>query len=203
MNFKQALVQLGNLKHYLIASALVFFASMLMGAYDPGRFQFMIDFGIEAIKKIAQDAVEQPNAQLSLFWTIFLNNARAALLVIVTGAFFGIYPLFLLVMNGILLGYVSANVAQQDSLFSAVKGILPHGILELPAIIVACALGLRFGILAAKWLISFASPTRNKLVSDQFKIYFRTVVPLSILIVVTLLIAALIESTITFSLVQG
>lgn len=203
MNFKQALAQLGALKHYIIASTLVFVASMLMGAYDPGRFQFMIDFGVEAIKKIAQDAIDQPNAEWSLFWTIFFNNARAALLVIVFGLFFGIYPLFMLVMNGILLGYVSANTAQQSSLFTVLKSILPHGILELPAIILACALGLRGGILMAKWLISLASPTRSKLVAEQFRTFFRALLPLCLLIVATLLIAALVESTITFSLVKG
>ncbi|MEK8132743.1 stage II sporulation protein M [Paenibacillus filicis] len=203
MKLRDAWEQLKLIKHYIIAAALVFVVAIFLGASEPERYRWMINLQLEALDKLKQDVVNEPNMQWSLFWVIFLNNTKVSLQVILSGLFFGIPPLFLLVSNGILLGYAGAVGADKDSLFSVLKGILPHGILELPAIVMACALSLRLGVLFSKWLISLPSPTRSKIVVQHLKVYLKSLVPLCLLLVVTLFIAAIIESTITLWIVQN
>ncbi|WP_159887896.1 stage II sporulation protein M [Paenibacillus puerhi] len=203
MKLKDAWDQLRLIKHYIIAAALVFAVAIFLGASEPERYRWMIDLQMEALNKLKQEVGNEPNMQWSLFWVIFLNNTKVSLQVILSGLFFGIPPLFLLVSNGILLGYVGADGANQHSVFDVVKGIAPHGILELPAIVVACALSLRLGVLVSKWLISLPSPTRSKIVVQQLKVYARSLVPLCLLLVLVLFIAAIIESTVTFWIVQN
>jgi len=203
MNFRDAWTQIRSMKHYLIATTLVFVASLVMGAVNSEQYAWLIDSQLEALKKIAETALSDSKGWTSLFWTIFLNNARAALIFIVSGIFFGIPSLALLIMNGITIGYISVVTTQQQSLTTLLKGIVPHGVLELPAIIVASALGLRLGILLAKWVVSLASPKRSSLAWTQLRGFGASLLPLFIVIVIVLLVAALIESTLTFTLIKG
>jgi stage II sporulation protein M len=80
-----------------------------------------------------------------LFLHLFWNNFRAAAL----GAALGIIPFLFLPMigaaaNGTALGLVAAFAGQAESLGAGklAAGILPHGILELPAVWLAEALGI-------------------------------------------------------------
>jgi len=86
-----------------------------------------------------------PLANLSpvlLFVFIFINNAFKAALAIALGVFFGIFPVVFLVANGLLLGLV---VRLSGSPLVTAAAILPHGIIEIPAIIVAAAMGMYLG----------------------------------------------------------
>ncbi|SDE57372.1 stage II sporulation protein M [Paenibacillus sp. UNCCL117] len=203
MKLRDAWEQLRLIKHYIIAAALVFVVAIFLGASEPERYSWMINLQLEALEKLKQEVVNKPNVEWSLFWVIFLNNTKVSLQVILSGLFFGIPPLFLLVSNGILLGYAGAVGADKESLFAVLKGILPHGILELPAIVLACALSLRLGVLVSKWLISLPSPARSKIVVQHLKVFLRALIPLCALLVVTLFVAAVIESTITYWMVQN
>ena len=80
-----------------------------------------------------------------LFLHLFWNNFRAAAL----GLAVGIIPFLSLpavgaAANGIALGLVAAFAGQAESLGTArlAAGILPHGILELPAVWLADAMGI-------------------------------------------------------------
>lgn len=203
MKWKHAVEQIKLMKHYFIASALVFLAGMLMGALYFEQFQAFINTQLEALKRITETVAEQPNQQWSLFWLIFWNNVSKSLLVIAMGVFFGIFPLFFLIVNGLLLGYVTVVAAQKESWLFVIKAIAPHGILELPAVIVACAFGLRFGMLLLKMLLSIFSPSRSRQVKEQLRAFVKALVPISVMLVIVLLVAALIESTFTLWLVQA
>ncbi|MBP1153596.1 MULTISPECIES: stage II sporulation protein M [unclassified Paenibacillus] len=203
MKWKHAVEQIKSMKHYFIASALVFLAGMLMGALYSEQFQAFINTQLEALKRITETIAEQPNQKWSLFWLIFWNNASKSLLVIAMGLFFGVFPLFFLVVNGLLLGYVAVVAAQKESWLFVLKAIAPHGILELPAIIIACAFGLRLGVLMLKMCMSIFSPTRSLQVREQLRAFIKALVPISIVLVLVLFIAALIESTLTLWLVQA
>ncbi len=94
MKWNHAIEQLKLMKHYFIASVLVFLVGMLMGALYSEQFQAFINTQLEALKRITDTLAEKPNQQWSLFWLIFWNNASKSLLVIVMGVLFGIFPLF-------------------------------------------------------------------------------------------------------------
>lgn len=203
MNWKLAVEQLKALKHYHIASALVFITGILMGAVNSEQFQAFIDAQLNAIKQIVQTMEGKENPQWSMFWIIFWNNASKSLLVIITGFFFGLFPLFFLIGNGLLLGYLAAVSQQKGVLADFIIGIAPHGIIELPAIVLASSLGLRFGILTLKNIIAIASPARSLQQRQHLRQFWKMLVPVSILLVVSLFIAAVIESTLTYWLVKG
>src|SRR5665647_493975 len=127
--------QMKAMKHYFIASSLVFIVGMVLGAGFSESFQTFIENQLKGLEQLTQSIANQPNPQWSIFWLIFWNNILKTLLIIALGAFFGILPLFFLLANGMLLGYVGAVSAQKESLFYVIKAIVPHGIIEIPAII--------------------------------------------------------------------
>jgi uncharacterized membrane protein SpoIIM required for sporulation len=76
---------------------------------------------------------------------IISNNLLASVEIIVLGIFFGIFPVFALAINGLVLGYVYFYVSDITPLgFFSV--ILPHGLIELSALMIAITCGLRLGI---------------------------------------------------------
>lgn len=88
-------------------------------------------------------------------WGIFTNNLRVDILVIVSGVFFAIVPIFVLIMTGFMIGALIARVTLQLGLIKAAAtvslGIIPHALTELFGLFVACALGMRlFSRLARK-----------------------------------------------------
>jgi stage II sporulation protein M len=54
-------------------------------------------------------------------------------------------PIFALIFNGMLLSLVATLVLQQESLGFVLGGLLPHGIIEVPALIISQAAALSFG----------------------------------------------------------
>jgi stage II sporulation protein M len=95
---------------------------------------FLKDFGI--LKKASSSTV---------FLFIFGNNAIKLFAMTMLGTFFGVVPIFFIVVNGLLLGVVSSVVLSQQGLEFLFVGIAPHGILEIPALLTAGAYGLRLG----------------------------------------------------------
>lgn len=88
----------------------------------------------------------------------------------------------------------------QDLFDLIVKGLLPHGIIEIPAIIIACAFGLHFGGKVISSL--FRSADRKEERSADWSAFMRQTLTASIWTVILLFVAAIIESTITFSLLS-
>jgi stage II sporulation protein M len=124
--------------------------------------------------------------------------------VIYAGIFFGILPVIFLVINGMVIGFlVHITTDNGASLFDiVVKGLLPHGIIEIPVIIIACAFGLKFGGLASRSLIELGSAKRQGL-GKQWETFLKRTLTASCWVIILLFIAAIIESTITFSIVRG
>jgi stage II sporulation protein M len=203
MNFKLAIQELKALKHYHIASALVFITGILMGAVNSEQFQVFIDTQLNAIKQLVQSIEGQENPEWSMFWLIFWNNTSKSLLIILLGFFFGVIPLFFLVANGLILGYLGAVSYKQNVLADFFVGIAPHGIIELPAIVLASSLGLRLGILVLKNVVAIASPTRSLQQRQLLRQFWKMLIPVAIMLVIALFFAAVIESTITYWIVKA
>ena len=79
---------------------------------------------------------------------IFINNTLALLLSFTLSPIFCIVPILALTVNGWLIAFVSAIVIKEESLGYVLSGLLPHGIFELPALILAQAAALSFGTAA-------------------------------------------------------
>ncbi|MGN7470325.1 stage II sporulation protein M [Brevibacillus sp. SAFN-007a] len=76
---------------------------------------------------------------------IMTNNMKVAILAFVSGITFGLVPIYLLLVNGLLVGALAAVYYQADSSYAFWAYILPHGVIELTAIFIAGGAGLHMG----------------------------------------------------------
>lgn len=76
-------------------------------------------------------------------WTILANNTRVFLLMIVGAITLGLLTLFAVVFNGVFLGFFLTPIVGEVGWGFVVLAIVPHGILELPALFVAAGVGFR------------------------------------------------------------
>ena len=178
-NFKQGLNYLRRLKSYIWFSSLLFFCLALIGFMLPIFFQ-------EQILNLIKDLISRTEGldTLNLIRFIFINNLKSSFFAMFFGIFFGIIPLIITVVNGYVLGFV-ANKTVSGEGYLILWRLLPHGIFELPAVLISVALGLKLG--------SFLFISKNKnwkefweWLKDCFRVFVFIVIPL-------LVIAGIIE----------
>lgn len=76
---------------------------------------------------------------------VFTNNAYVAAQAILFGVLLGLPVLFVLFVNALNVGVAGGLMAANDRTGLFFGLILPHGLLELTAVFVACGLGLKLG----------------------------------------------------------
>ena len=76
---------------------------------------------------------------------VFTNNAYVAAQAILFGVLLGLPVLFVLFTNALNVGVAGGLMAANDRTALFFGLILPHGLLELTAVFVACGLGLKLG----------------------------------------------------------
>ncbi|THE65679.1 stage II sporulation protein M [Salinadaptatus halalkaliphilus] len=105
--------------------------------------------GINVLELLIEVAGENPFAELEdeefeLTASFFIvNNTGPFLLSIVGGLSLGLLTAFVMVFNGLIVGNVSAMVADLVGLEYIIVGLAPHGIFELAALFLAAAVGFR------------------------------------------------------------
>ncbi|MFC3772762.1 stage II sporulation protein M [Paenibacillus sp. GCM10012303] len=202
MRFKALFMHFREMNNYFIVSMLIFATGIVLGYGYSEQFDNMLQSQIKGLESLARSISEKENSVLWLFGFIFLNNAIKSVLIIFAGIFFGVLPIGFLLINGMVVGYLAELQANAGELGFFFKAIVPHGIIEIPAIIVACAYGIKFGAIMAKGMLRlFSSQGRNAFAADLEQ-FLKITVPLVILLVGSLLAAAIIESTITPWIVQ-
>jgi len=124
---------------YVVFALGVFAVMFLVGFTYPIFFREEI-FGFlsEMIGKLEGKSV------VELIGLIFLNNLQATFLAIVSGIAIGVLPFLIVVVNGYLVGFVAREVAMVEGI-SVLWQLAPHGVFELPAIILSIGIGLRLG----------------------------------------------------------
>ncbi len=83
--------------------------------------------------------------ELSMFFSITINNIRVSFIVFVFGMFTSLGTGFLLVKNGIMLGAFQAFFYQKQLFSVSSLAIYIHGALEIPAIVIAGGAGVVLG----------------------------------------------------------
>jgi stage II sporulation protein M len=91
-------------------------------------------------KEVAGEIIS--NNSFDIFAKLFLNNLEACILLFIGGASFGILTIFIISMNGIIIGSIMEIVHNNHSALFVAAALLPHGIFEIPAFIIAGALGI-------------------------------------------------------------
>jgi stage II sporulation protein M len=123
-----------------------------------------------------------------LFLAIFLNNLQACVILFLGGASLGAITLVYLATNGIALGGVVKVVLEEKGILFVLAAILPHGIFEIPAILLAGALGL--SLAEALWREWNGEGDAAAAARDLGSVFLRVVLPL-------IAVAAGIEAFIT------
>jgi stage II sporulation protein M len=126
---------------------------------------------------------------------IFINNALKTLVVITFGVLAGVIPVLFLLVNGVTLGIVMYASAQTRGLWPSLVTLLPHGVLELPAVLLGTSIGLMLGNHAIRRLLNAAETTLSAELRRALRFFLSVIVPL-------LLVAAVIESFVSSLLAQ-
>ncbi|GAA1599349.1 MULTISPECIES: stage II sporulation protein M [Streptomyces] len=120
---------------------------------------------------------------------VWTNNAQAAAVCLVAGAFLGLPVLWILFLNMANLGVGLGLMASAGRLDVFLGLILPHGLLELTAVFVAAGTGLRLG-----WTVVDPGPrTRRAALAEQG----RAALGMAIGLAAVLFVSGLIEGFVT------
>ncbi|MFE2171303.1 stage II sporulation protein M [Streptomyces sp. NPDC059447] len=120
---------------------------------------------------------------------VWTNNAQAAAICLVLGAFLGLPVLWILYANMLNLGVGLGLMAAAGRLDVFLGLILPHGLLELTAVFVAAGTGLRLG-----WTVIDPGPrTRRTALAEQG----RAALGMAIGLALVLFVSGLIEGFVT------
>ena len=127
------------------------------------------------------------NSFLSWFVKLLINNMRVTFLITTSGILFYLFPLLVVFFNGIVLGFVIAYVGKPYGVPFVLLMLLPHGIFEIPAMVLAGETGVKMF-----WSVVTVVKSREwkrlpTTIILGYRTYVTRVAPL-------LLIAALIEA---------
>ncbi|AAL81757.1 sporulation protein [Pyrococcus furiosus DSM 3638] len=178
-----------NVKKVFVILISVFlfgtFVGALIGYYNPK----VSEEAVRGIKEILGGGNNfLLNSPFKMFVFIFLNNTRVAILSALLGIAFGIVPLLIMFFNGLVVGVVVVHVSRSLPITKVLLSIVPHGIIEIPALALAGTAGILWfsEILHGKG--SFGA---------RVQIGFKKMLRILGISIVLLLIAAFIEAFIT------
>ncbi|TET66195.1 MAG: stage II sporulation protein M [Dehalococcoidia bacterium] len=148
-------------KRWIFVAVGLFAIGMAIGLAIPTD---VADFLAEDLATLEELGIIFSPFQISTAIFIFLKNVSALLLSFIFSPILCLIPVLALIANGLVLSFVSALVVQEESLGLLLSALLPHGIFELPALIIGEAAALSFGAMAIVALIS--KKKRNQLLPN-------------------------------------
>ncbi|MHC1631842.1 MAG: stage II sporulation protein M [Methanotrichaceae archaeon] len=192
MNWKDDVTYLRSIRSYIFLSVLFFLGSSILGFVAASRYPELAATQIEEVGKMFGWILNlSPPLMMA---AIFLNNLFTSTIAMLLGVGFGVVPAIVVTMNGIMVGIVAYHAISTEGTTFLVAAILPHGILELPIVLICIGAGFRLGHVL---LLSIQGNDAN--LGDEMRAALRLlrwVVPL-------LFLAAMIETFITPILIQS
>jgi stage II sporulation protein M len=174
-------------KKWIFIAIFLFGIGIVLGMTVPGSFANLFSEDLAAIAELS--AILKPFTVTTAAF-IMLKNIIALLVSFIFSPIFLVMPVLALTVNGGLLSFVAGIGVQQESLGYVIGALLPHGIIELPALIIGEAASLNFGATA---VMSVISERRRHLLLPNLKENLRYLVIAGIMLVP----AAIIETWIT------
>jgi stage II sporulation protein M len=139
------------LTNAIIVMFLLFFTTITVGwvgsAHNPSM-------GQDLLKLFEKEVAGQMDGtdSFTMCLKLFANNLQACILLFLGGASFGILTIFIMSLNGIVIGAIMEIVSKDHTALFVAAAILPHGIFEIPAFILSGALGILLAqSLIAEW----------------------------------------------------
>lgn len=193
---------LKQLRTVILVTACVFLAYFAIG-YAIGQtpnFRLPINEGAITVENVSTGGFDglQYSGDGDFFWFIFGQNSRVLLIgLILSMMSFGVAAYILVPFVFVILGYLSSQLIPAGYGGVLAAAVLPHGIVEIPVILLATATMFRLGAVLTKppkgqtvghaWIASLG---------DTLKIALGLVIPL-------LLLAAFLEVYVTVPFLQS
>ncbi len=192
--YEKSFSYLKESKNYIYFIVGVFFLFAFIGFFFNDLIIYLIKFlfGInleEKIMNFIKNLIEQTKglSQFELIVYIFKNNVLASFTGMILGIFFGIFSIILVIFNGYLLGFVALISVKNEGILILWR-LFPHGIFELPAVLISLGLGLKLSTFIFK-------EEKVKMFKDylinSLRVFLFIIIPL-------LIIAAIIEGILIF-----
>jgi len=171
-----------TIKPYVLILILIFAASFLAGTVAPSSIRRqmteMVQVVVGSYRGLAGGA---------LFFNILVQNLLASIFVLISGVVVGIVPTFAIGSNGFGLGVLFRQAAEVSGYSKAALKILPYGVFEIPALLIAASYGLWLGVMVVRRMRGKECPLLRFQIEHAFRHYFAVVFPL-------LIVAAAIET---------
>ncbi len=175
-------------KRWILVAIVLFGVGLALGLIIPAGSASFPSEDIAALSELSDILFSLPPPLMAIF--IFVKNALALLLSFALSPILCLVPILALIVNGWLLAFVSTMVIQEKSLGFVLAGLLPHGIIELPAFIIGEAAALSFGAMVI--LVLFKKKERSQLLPSLKQNLRYLIIAFALLIP-----AAIIETFIT------
>jgi len=171
-----------TIRPYIMVLALIFAASFLAGTVAPLSVRKQM---IEMFQAVVGDY--RGLAGGTLFFNILVQNVMASIFVLISGVGLGIIPTFAISSNAFGLGVLYRQAAEVSGYSKAVLKVLPYGVFEIPALLIAASYGLWLGMIVLRRVRRKGGALLKSQVEHAFRRYFAVVFPL-------LVVAAAIET---------
>jgi stage II sporulation protein M len=182
---------LHKIRYFIFAIAALMVFSMVIGAAFamtmPDEAQQVMDLIAGQFEGFADQAA------FDLMISLFLHNALICALMAVLGLALGVITLLVVFDNGLMIGLIGTTAAGHTGLLVALAAILPHGVIEIPAMALSAAIGLYLGYCILMTLFGRRMNLAGEIV-ESAKMFVAMVLPM-------LLVAAFVESYVTTALV--
>ncbi len=180
-----------SFKWWVLIATCLLALGIITGLVLPANIATLLEQELANLEELGA-ALEPSQVSTAIF--ILIKNILALLLSFIFSPVLCLLPALSLVVNGWLLSLVSVIIIQEESLGFLLAGLLPHGIFELPALIIGEAAALSFGVTVMRALI----PKGKKLLIPKLKKNLKCLALACILLVP----AAIIETYITPLLIR-
>ncbi|MFC2013691.1 stage II sporulation protein M [Chloroflexota bacterium] len=174
-------------KRWIFVAIFLFGVGLAFGLAAPPSIVNLMSGEITVLEELGR--ILAPFSVLTAIF-IFIKNASALLLSFVFSPILCLVPILSLTANGWLLAFVSSIVVQETSLGFVLASLLPHGIFEIPALIIGQAAALSLGAMV---IMALLKKKRRSLLLPNLKQNLKYL----LLALVLLLPAAIIETYIT------
>ena len=179
-------------RFWVFIAIVLFSIGFVSGLATPSGIANLFSEDIAAFAELSR--ILEPFTLL-MFVFILVKNVFALLLSFFLSPILCLVPILALTVNGWLIAFVSTIIVQEKSLGFLLSGLLPHGIFEIPALIMGEAAALSFGAMAI--ILVLKKESRSELLSTATKDGRHILLALASFVIVglfhTIIIVALLE----------
>ena len=150
-----------HVRAFWLSLAITLSGSLFGGlviAFDPEAKPILMPFEHlqgDPAERVAQEehaAEDRLQGHKSSFSTMLMtHNTRVSIFLMALGMTWGVGTMVLLLYNGIILGAVAVDYVQAGQTKFLLGWLLPHGVIEIPAILIAGQAGLLLALTLIGW----------------------------------------------------